>query len=137
VAVGGNLHAPVEPRAAGARSTRRGKRLACCLALGTASLVGCGGSEPPAAATGTKGEPATSAERDALAALDALRVGEVRVLGGVELRAEPQYSAASGATCRWVSLKAPSGPETRRLACRDQRTWFYAPDVLAPPDDGR
>jgi len=111
----------------------------CCLlssvlmvaACGSMLMVAaCGGAELPPKATGTKVAPESDAERQMLALLDGMQSGEVKTVGGVEVRAEPSYAAASGTTCRWLAVTS-SGVETRRLACKDGPAWFYAPNERA------
>lgn len=95
-------------------------------------VAACGGSDPSPRATGTKVAPKSDVEREALIGLDDLREGEARSIAGVEIRAEPPYAAASGTVCRWLTMKSAT-VESRRLACKDGTSWFYAPDVLAAP----
>lgn len=97
----------------------------------TACLSGCGGGPPSGPKhTGGRQEPTSPTEQQVLDRLDDW-TGD-QTIGGVAVHAEPPYSAASGATCRWLELGSQ-----RRLACKNDPAavggWYYAPDVLVAP----
>lgn len=110
-----------------------GTRLAIGVAL-AAALCACGAPPPAPAHTGGREEPSSPTEQQILERLDDW-TGD-QTIGGLRVHAEPSYHAASGATCRWLTLGS-SGSATRRLACKNEPSavggWYYAPDVLVAP----
>ena len=88
-------------------------------------------SGPGPAHAGGKAEPKSDVERDLLTQLDDWPAEGSKTVGGVKVVAEPPYIAASGSTCRWLTIEGEG--ESRRLACkdRDDTPWFYAPSVLS------
>lgn len=100
-------------------------------------ITGCGGGEPVVEGPGTGGrvEAGSDDERRILAQADALPAGEKTTVGSLAVVADEPYFAASGRTCRWLTVFTGKVGGDRRLACKDQRGWFFAPDVLGPPLD--
>lgn len=95
--------------------------------------LGCGGAEPVPDNPGGRVEAVDDDERSILAEIERLPTGEQTTLGATTVVAEEPYRAASGNTCRWLSLTTRGGASARRLACSDGASWFFAPDVLGPP----
>jgi len=53
---------------------------------------------------------------------------------GIRAVPEAAYSAASGRSCRWVSVTFPGVAPERRLACGGQEGWHWAPSVMVQGD---
>jgi hypothetical protein len=115
------------------------------LAVSSALLVACGGSgshtpdpEYQKLSRANVEQPATAFERELLSVMAELEAGvRVEVAGG-QVIAERAYAAASGRTCRRVSIEPPEEPPGSRLACVVDGAWSFVPQVLAPdslPDD--
>jgi len=118
---------------------------------GAASLAvlvlacGCGGATPPpdrqaeldARDVGTTVEPASEDERRVLEQLPELVPGKRVTIGSLTVVAERPYPAASGRTCRSVTLTASGQKRSPRprLACSEGGSgeWFFVPDVFAEP----
>lgn len=120
------------------------------------ALAGCGGTPPGtnspewqgASTGGGRVEPSSEAEKQVLAALDELPPGTPKTIGGMTVVADEPYFSASGRACRWLMLEtAGAKGGARRLACKDsggigeetedQGSWFFAPNVFAPPMEGK
>ena len=109
------------------------------LALVAAALaVGCGpGPRPPADPAYAElveprtERPASDFERALLGALPDLAPEEPATVGGRRVVAGRRYLAASGRTCRELSVDAPAG-DRQRLACIIDGAWAFVPAVLAP-----
>jgi hypothetical protein len=60
-----------------------------------------------------------------------LPTGTPRRVGAATIVAEAAYTAASGRTCRSLSISNdPAGKTSHRLACAGGGDWFFAPDVF-------
>lgn len=82
--------------------------------------------------TGRTLVPQTPSERLLLEQLSQLPNGTARRVGDASVIAEAPYSAASGHTCRAVTLaSSQSRKATRRLACSNEGHWFFVPDIFA------
>lgn len=106
------------------------KAIAALVALG---VVACGSAEIVPESPGGRVDAADDAERQLLAEAERLPAGKKTTVAGMTVIADEPYHAASGNTCRWLSISAGDGPGARRLACSDGAGWFFAPDVLGPP----
>jgi len=103
-----------------------------------AALLGCGGGEKPnprdAADANDTGRtlPARSAsEQTILRQVADLPAGTAQTVGEVVVIAAPAYHAASGRTCRALSIsRRESKQASHRLACTEGKAWFFVPDVL-------
>lgn len=102
------------------------------------ALVACSSPKPLAARdvadandTGRTLAARTQAEQQLLARVGSLPSGSAQQLSGLNVIAEPAYAAASGHTCRALSI-TPSSPsmERHRIACTDGKNWFFVPDVF-------
>lgn len=76
---------------------------------------------------GGRREPETEQERRLLAAVAELKAHESASVGGARIEAGPRYAAASGATCREVSLSGAPELADVSLACEDAEGWFFVP----------
>jgi hypothetical protein len=73
-------------------------------------------------------------ERAVLGSVSSIPIGQPTRIAGATVTAEAAYSAASGRTCRAVSMTADSQEATsHRLACSSGKAWFFVPDVFAGP----
>lgn len=107
-------------------------------------MIGCGSTSPnvdaaapaPLLGDGTA-EAASPAEVKVLARLDQLPVAEPRSVDTISVVAEAPYSAASGKTCRRLTLTALAPPKTSRtrLACKDADRWGFVPSVFLAPTE--
>jgi hypothetical protein len=102
-------------------------------AIGGVTLWGCGPAEVAPQNPGGRVEAADDAERQILAQAEGLPAGQKTTVAGMTVVADEPYHAASGNTCRWLSISAGNGTGARRLACSDGASWFFAPDVLGAP----
>jgi hypothetical protein len=75
----------------------------------------------------------TQLEQALLRALPTLPNGQPRQVAGATIVADAQYTAASGRTCRPVSIQA-SGKSLARLACHADGAWYFVPDVFGTAD---
>src|SRR5690606_32239873 len=99
------------------------------------ALVSCGKPEDArnpsdAAATESGGRhlPATEEEKRLLARAAVLPEGVKEKLGESVVSASAQYQAASGFTCRRLFVETKNQQQVR-LACGDDKGWFFVPDV--------
>jgi len=72
-----------------------------------------------------------------LAQLEQLPATEARTIDSLVVVADAPYSAASGKTCRRLTLtpqKPPKASRTR-LACRDGDAWGFVPSVFLVPTE--
>ncbi|MFW6067625.1 MAG: DVU3141 family protein [Myxococcota bacterium] len=78
--------------------------------------------------------PDTPGERELLARLPQVPVNEPVNLGGQVFVADEPYHAASGRTCRPVTVRSAAGDARARvkLACEERGSWVFVPD----PFDG-
>jgi hypothetical protein len=95
----------------------------------------CGPAESPQRPhTGGVVKPGSDAERRVLEKIATIPSEQPVTIGGVVVRAEPAYFAASGRMCRRLVLTRRGQDNGKiRLACKDGRSWFYAPEVTATP----
>jgi hypothetical protein len=58
-----------------------------------------------------------------------------QTVGNLSVVADPPYAAASGRTCRRVTLTSTAKPQTStmRLACKDGKAWQFVPSVFLAP----
>jgi hypothetical protein len=112
--------------------------------LGCLMATACGGDrqEPRAQSGGPvlgdgTAEPASPSELKVLAALDELAPGQPRAIGDLSVVADAPYHAASGRTCRGVTLTSTLPPKhsRTRLACKHGQQWQFAPSVFLAPSD--
>lgn len=121
---------------------------ACTLAVVGAA---CGGAPPTEdeiwhEPTLRPGEvpPTTHGEREFLVRMEDVPVGEPVAFGSQVFVADAPYFAASGRTCRPVTVRGrePDGNVDFRLACEEGDGWVFVPDpfaeaaVRAATDDG-
>jgi hypothetical protein len=111
-------------------------------ALLTLAIVAVGCAAQPQASlrdvadandTGGTVAAGTATERAVLAALPRLAATAPERINGLTVMAQTPYLAASGRTCRAVSLTSPKGGVENRLACSDGRSWFFVPNVFSSP----
>ena len=85
-------------------------------------------------------EPTDDVERAILKRLDELEANAEETIDGHVVVAGAPYSAASGRTCRMVTIRASArARESRsRLACVVDSVWAFVPEVLRLPgaEDG-
>lgn len=87
--------------------------------------------------TGRTLNPRSDMERALLGQVATLPTGAPRQLGGVLVRAERPYPAASGRTCRVLTITSDSlRPPSSRLACSDGSRWFFVPNVFGTDSEG-
>lgn len=76
------------------------------------------------------------AERQLLEKVAGLRNDRAEQVGGLSVVAEAPYAAASGRTCRALSLKqAGASNGMSRVACTDGKQWFFVPDVFGANEE--
>jgi hypothetical protein len=81
--------------------------------------------------TGATLAPRNDVERAVLKAVSSLPTGAPSRVAGATVVAEAAYTAASGRTCRSLSINNPPGSQSvYRLACANGGSWFFAPDVF-------
>jgi len=74
---------------------------------------------------------ATEGERELLARLDDVPVGESVTVGGQTFVVDEPYTAASGRLCRSVTAHGPGHAAIEvKLACQDGDLWVFVPDVF-------
>jgi hypothetical protein len=113
-------------------------RHASLMPLLASLALACGGGDKPnardAADANDTGRtlPARSAsEQNILQQVAQLPAGSPRTFGDSVVVAEPAYNAASGRTCRALSItRGKQGQASHRLACTEGKAWFFVPDVL-------
>lgn len=103
--------------------------------IAAASLLGCRGPKdarhPEDAVeteSGGRHEPQSAAERKLLERLAHLPEGVKEKVDDQTMSASGKYHAASGYSCRAVTLEK-GGERSVRLACGDKRGWFFVPDI--------
>ncbi len=102
------------------------------------ALLSCGGGAKPnprdaadANDTGGTLPGRTASEQNILQQVAQLPPGSAKTIGDSVVIAEPAYYAASGRTCRALSITQGQRKQaSHRLACTDGRAWFFVPDVL-------
>jgi hypothetical protein len=101
------------------------------------AAIACAGAEHQRADSPTPFEEpnqlkATSGEQQVLQQLDALPAGQASVVGEYSVMPEAPYQAASGRTCRKLTLNSRSTKSSSlRLACSDGTRWQFVPDVFS------
>jgi hypothetical protein len=107
-------------------------------------MLGCGtanqdvrAEEPSTAIGDGTAEAASPAEAKVLEGLDRLPAAKATTVDNLSVVADPPYAAASGKTCRRLtltSLRPPKATSTR-LACRNARGWGFVPSVYLAPKE--
>jgi len=109
----------------------------CAAAL--AASAACSSAPPPSARdvadandTGRTLSPSSEGERELLRRISQLPAGTPQRVGDESVVAEPPYTAASGRTCRALSLTSgKTGKVFHRVACSGGgNAWFFVPDVF-------
>lgn len=112
----------------------------CALLLAAAGCASQSQGEPRDVAdandTGRSLPAPTRLEQDVLRALPSLESGQARPVGNALVVAEPIYTAASGRTCRALSIGV-GGKNVARLACHSGGTWYFVPDVFGHAELGK
>jgi len=71
-------------------------------------------------------------ERAVLGEAGRLRTGIEERVGKINVLADAPYPAASGHTCRALSITVEgASPATHRVVCTDGQAWFFVPDVFS------
>lgn len=105
---------------------------------GLALLISSGCSRPhdarhpedsAATESGGRHEPKTDEERKLLARVAVLPTNVREKVGRKTVSASEPYQAASGYSCRNVTIER-GGEQSRRLACGDKSGWFFVPDIF-------
>jgi len=120
----------------------RAAALCALIGLTGVNLAGCGASQEqpiaaPAPVGGGTAEAGSPAEEKVLERLADMPPSKSQRIGELAVLAEAPYTAASGKTCRRVTLTKAAAPRSSRtrLACSDGEAWQYVPDVfLSPPN---
>jgi hypothetical protein len=61
----------------------------------------------------------------------ALPSGRQQRVAGFVVQADAPYAAASGRTCRTLTIEqAGATPARNRVACTDGKRWFFVPNVF-------
>jgi hypothetical protein len=98
-----------------------------------ALTIGCTRSQPvaePGPAGPTTIEPANEIEREILQRLSALAPEQPATIQGAIVSAAAPYHAASGRTCRFLTITSADRSSGSRLACREDAEWFFVPPVF-------
>ncbi len=84
---------------------------------------------------GGRVDPANATEERLLTKLGTLPTGSAVIVDQLSVVAEAPYSSASGRLCRRLVITERSGSKNShtRLACRDDKVWFFAPEVFLTP----
>lgn len=115
------------------------------VALGAAlllwSICGCGGAGEPTerdiwytqSLRPGRVPPETAGERELLARMEEVPVGEPVALGSQIFVVDAPYAAASGRLCRSVEIRSSPSAESGevKLACEENSGWAFVPDVFA------
>lgn len=75
-------------------------------------------------------DPADHVEREILLHLPALAPGQPVTIESAIVTAEAPYPAASGRTCRTLTITGAEGVARSRLACREDGEWFFVPQIF-------
>jgi hypothetical protein len=106
-----------------------------CWSLLAFFVMSCAGSQPaatsgaPASAGGTI-PPADSSEQEVLDRVGNLPPRAAVRVQGLTVFADYPYTAASGRTCRRLTLTRTGRQPTDRMACSDGKSWFFVPSVF-------
>lgn len=107
-------------------------------------MLGCGttnqdvrAEEPGTVIGDGTAEAASPAEAKVLAGLDRLPAAKEASVDNLSVVADPPYAAASGKTCRRLTLTSlrPPKPSNTRLACRNAEGWAFVPSVYLAPKE--
>ena len=112
--------------------------LVCGVMFGCASTNQDVTPQEPGSAVGDgTAEAASPAEAKVLTMLEQLPPAQARSIEGLNVVADAPYSAASGKTCRRLTLTPLKPPKTSRtrLACRDGAAWGFVPSVFLAPTE--
>lgn len=112
--------------------------LVCGVMLGCASAnQDVAPGEPTSFVGDGTAEAASPAEAKVLAQLGQLPPAQERTVDNLSVTADPPYTAASGKTCRRLTLKPLKSPKTSRtrLACRNGERWAFVPSVFLAPTE--
>lgn len=107
--------------------------LVCGVMFGCASTNHDVTPQGPTGGVGDGTAEATSpAEAKVLAMLEQLPAAQARSIDGLNVVADAAYAAASGKTCRRLTLTPLKPPKTSktRVACRDGTGWAFVPSVF-------
>ena len=103
------------------------------LALVAALTAGCGGAqtgpEHPAVSPPSAVAPGDDLERELLRRLPELPAKQPVSINDATVFAGAPYFAASGRTCRALTMQG-AGPARSRLACREDGDWFFVPAIF-------
>ena len=124
--------APVHARAAVLFS------LVCGVMIGCASTKQDVAPEEPTSIMGDgTAEAASPAEAKVLAELERLPPAQERTIDSLSVVADAPYAAASGKTCRRLTMTSRKPPKTSRtrLACRNGDSWGFVPSVFLAPTE--
>lgn len=75
-------------------------------------------------------EPADEVEREILQRLPTLTPEQPVTIDGAIVSAAAPYHAASGRTCRSLTITNADRSARSRLACREDAAWFFVPQVF-------
>lgn len=110
----------------------------CVVMLGCGSASHNRDAEAPTPLLGSgKAEAASPAEAKVLEQLERLPVAQARTVDALSVVADAPYAAASGKTCRRLTLTPIEPPKTSRtrLACKDAGHWGFVPSVFSAPTE--
>ena len=110
----------------------------CVVMLGCGSASQNRDAEAPTPLLGSgKAEAASPAEAKVLEQLERLPVAQARTVDALSVVADAPYAAASGKTCRRLTLTPLEPPKTSRtrLACKDAGHWGFVPSVFSAPTE--
>lgn len=79
-------------------------------------------------------EPADDVERTILLQLPALAPGQPATIESAIVTAEAPYPAASGRTCRSLTVTRTYDVARSRLACIEDGEWFFVPQIFQTVD---
>lgn len=79
-------------------------------------------------------EPANQTEREILQRLPALAPEQPVTIEGAIVSAAAPYHAASGRTCRFLTITGADRSSRSRLACREDAAWFFVPPIFQSDD---
>ena len=107
------------------------------LALLATLALGCSRSHhvaEPGPAAPTAIAPTNDTEREILQRLPTLTPEQPVTIGGAIVSAAAPYHAASGRTCRSLTITSADRSASSRLACREDAEWFFVPQVFQPDE---